>query len=233
MLQKIKTWLTERNLEYTISESAGNLAVVLPIYLKDRLDALVQELNEEKRVCRKAVVGNTVQLVLSGEPQDTLAVRLKSVFESNSTMSVRLKNTPFTRLLSERLESLDGIAADFQPGDVISTLTKAIQQLGLHNKFGKLGIKMLVTKDKQYITFVREVEGQRVRLLQCATQSLVEPKELESILTDLLDIAEGHAPGASQLKLDRLKQISAQISDIARRHAMAGQRQEPNEMLPV
>lgn len=232
MLNDIRKWLNFRNIEHTITESSDSSIVVLPIQYKYRVDPLINELRESNQQCDKVIIDKTVQLVLKGKPQNNLNIKLQSALVESAPVRVRKSNTKFSKVLSERLGALDGIGADFQPNDIISTLTKAIQKLGLHQKLLKLKIKMLVTKDKQYITFVRDAGGERIRLLQCATQTLTEPKDLEAVLSNLLDIADGKAPGASQLKLDQLKQISTQVSDVANQHAAASQQQQQQIQQP-
>ncbi len=225
----VENWLSSRKVTFVINECDSGLRISLPnkyLYFPDRLhDHLVAEgydiKMQKSRLNGKVIaeLGDTTNMA------NDIKEKLLEATDNPKYVKTRSRNPAFTRRLEE---ALDGIAADFQPQDILDTLITAIKKLGLSNKMRRCGIKALVTKDRQFVTFVKETGGEKVRLLQVATQSISKPKDLETVLINLSDIADGKAPGASKLKMDQMKQVTSQISNIAKSHAVGDRQQQPD-----
>lgn len=123
-------------------------------------------------------------------------------------------------------EALDGIAAEYQPGDILKMLGKAMQKLKMVEKLQAANVKVGVSRDNQFITFTKKTNEGGIPLVQFAVQDLAEPKNMEMALNQIIDIATGGAPGSGDLKREQLKKVEKAISHLSKQYSVAAQAQQ-------
>jgi len=118
-------------------------------------------------------------------------------------------------------EDLDGIASEYQPTEILQFLKKAMEKLQLQQKLKTQNISAVVSKDRQYVTFKKNVGDQSVPILQASTVDLTNSKALGKFLDALNDLAIGKAPGAGEMQRNVWKKSEKQVRDVANKYAMA------------
>lgn len=109
-------------------------------------------------------------------------------------------------------EALEGIATpdDVQPQEGLKSLFAAIKQSGLGQALKKGGVSWHVAEPgKHAVTFSKG----DTPILQLTSIELGDAKKLGEVLSQLTSIAQGKAPQAAQLELDRVKEMASRASD--------------------
>ena len=132
-------------------------------------------------------------------------------------------------------EALEGIATPdgVQPQEGLKSLFSALKQSGLAQGLKKNGVAWHVAEPGRHaITFVKD----KVPILQLTSVELGDAKKLGEVLSQLTSIAQGKAPQAAQLEMDRVKEMAARanerkgaLDDIAQQFAVP----KPEEQQPI
>lgn len=132
-------------------------------------------------------------------------------------------------------EALEGIATpdDIQPQEGLKALFAALKQSGLGQELKGQNVTWHVAEPGRHaITFLKG----DVPILQLTSAELGDAKQLGETLSQLTSIAQGKAPQAAQLELDRVKEMAARASqrkgaldDIAQQFAVP----KPEDQQPL
>lgn len=118
-------------------------------------------------------------------------------------------------------EALDGIAADYQPMDVLRQFESALKDLGLLSGLKNAGVTNKLSADKQIIHFyVPDADGRDREVAGYELTKLAEGNNMETAIKDLIDIARRRAPGTSDREADRIKEREAAIRNVAKQHSL-------------
>lgn len=130
-------------------------------------------------------------------------------------------------------EALDGIAADYQPMDVLKQFEAALRDLGLLDKLKAANITNRLSPDKQIIHFYAgndDGPNGRTEIAAYELVKLATGKEMEKAIKDLVDLARKRAPGTSEREAQAIKDREAQVRDIAKQHAPEAQAKAAEQM---
>lgn len=143
---------------------------------------------------------------------------------------------------------LQGMGAEQQPGDLFSRFAAALKQLGtqmnigpLQDKLKQQGIKWKKSEDGQaLIFFVINGETRAPQpVARIGSETLAKPQDFQKALSQMLDFAEGQAPGTGeqkqlevQEKQKRLREIATQLAPQDPSKAQAMQ-QQPAQPMPA
>jgi len=146
------------------------------------------------------------------------------------------KKKPTKKDMNTKIEeALEGIATpdDIQPQEGLKSLFSALKQSGLAQGLKQNGVMWHVAEPGRHaVTFVKD----KIPILQLTSVELGDAKKLGEVLSQLTSIAQGKAPQAAQLELDRVKEMAARanerkgaLDDIAQQFAVP----KPEEQQPV
>jgi len=125
----------------------------------------------------------------------------------------REENKPKKKGMDAKIEeALEGIATpnDIQPQQGLNSLFSALKRSGLAQELKKSGVSWHVAEPgKHAVTFVKG----KVPVLQLTSIELGDAKKLGEVLAQLTSIAQGKAPQAAQLELDRVKEMAARANE--------------------
>ncbi len=112
--------------------------------------------------------------------------------------------------------TLDGIAADHQPMEMLQRLQQAMQDLGLIDQLHTVGISNSLTRDKQTIVFsMKDQDGRTRQIAAYELSKLGESNAMQVALEELSDLAHDKAPGTSERLRDMVQQQSQTIKKTA------------------
>lgn len=145
------------------------------------------------------------------------------------------KKKPAKNMDAKIEEALEGIATpdDIQPQQGLKSLFSALKRSGLAQELKRQGVSWHIAEPgKHAIVFLKG----KVPILQLTSIELGDAKILGDTLSQLTSIAQGKAPQAAQLELDRVKEMAARanerkgtLDDIAQQFAVP----KPEEQQPV
>jgi hypothetical protein len=122
----------------------------------------------------------------------------------------------------DEAHGLEGIAADYQPRDVLAQFKRALNDLGLIDSLRQSGIINRLSDDKQIIHFFIQDADRRPREV-CSFEllKLAESSVMEKAIKDLADLARRRAPGTSDLEAQRIRERDQYVKKVAQRRAPA------------
>lgn len=133
----------------------------------------------------------------------------------------------FNRLGKALNEALDGMATPTgeQPNDLFEKFAKALQVLGQQLGIGPVqdhlkrqGINWQKSGDGQHIVlYVKNATtGANQPIASISADTLLKPSDFETQLTNIMDFAQGNAPGTSKQQAETLKNRENAVREIAK-----------------
>lgn len=120
------------------------------------------------------------------------------------------------------LEALDGIAADYQPMDVLRQFEGALRQLGLLDNLRAAGVTNRLSRDKQVLHFyVSDSSGLEREVASYELVKLAEGNTMETAIKDLKDLARRRAPGTTDREIEHINDQQKKIREVAKQHSPA------------
>lgn len=133
----------------------------------------------------------------------------------------------YSRLGKALNEALDGMATPTgeQPNDLFEKFAKALQVLGQQLGIGPVqdhlkrqGINWQKSGDGQHIVlYVKNATtGANQPIASISADTLLKPSDFETQLTNIMDFAQGNAPGTSKQQAETLKNRENAVREIAK-----------------
>lgn len=133
----------------------------------------------------------------------------------------------YSRLGKALNEALDGMATPTgeQPNDLFEKFAKALQVLGQQLGIGPVqdhlkrqGINWQKSGDGQHIVlYVKNATtGANQPIASISADTLMKPSDFETQLTNIMDFAQGNAPGTSKQQAETLKNRENAVREIAK-----------------
>lgn len=227
-LLHIVNWLSERDIDYAIIKGKSDI-----LHIKEDIGRRLDPVIENEKVNFKRSHGNV--FVSYGDKIGFDNYISESLRKSTKANKSAVDN-PLNEILSERRsvktklskvlgEALEGIAAEHQPQELLQSLNKAMLKLGLPQKLKNVNVTGKVSYDKQFITFIKDVNGESIQLMQIATEQLAEPRFMSSLLSSLMDVADAKAPGSGENQRNVIKNREKLVNNIAKQYVV--QKQQP------
>jgi len=126
-------------------------------------------------------------------------------------------------------QGLQGLGAEYQPGDLFQRFAQAMQVLGqqlhlgapLQDLLKKQGISWKKSDDAQaVIFFVKNAATNAPQpIARIGYQTLSKPQDFQTQLMNMLDFAKGQAPGTEQQKYEEAQEAQKQMRELANQFA--------------
>lgn len=122
----------------------------------------------------------------------------------------------FSRPLSE---DMSGLAAAYQPNDILQRLKQAMHDLKITDELRKSGITNKVSPDRQTVRFyITDAQGREREIASYEIIKLADASTMEKALKDLRDLASNRAPGTTDREMEALRNKEAELRKIAKKH---------------
>lgn len=214
----------------------------------------------------RAIAESTLDALIPDSDRSRLARRLDLVFDQSTigemqyhspTTAQRRQYTRPTQTIGFKLakklledlgflsttevvqEALDGIAADFQPIDVLKQFESALRELGLLDSLKLAKVTNRLSRDKQVLYFyVPDVDGREREVASYELVKLAEGNNMEQAIKDLADMARRRAPGTTDRESQQIKDREQKIREVAKKNSpeaqqLAAQQQASGDMAPA
>jgi hypothetical protein len=158
-----------------------------------------------------------VKLTYAGKPKRR---KSESTVESNSTK--RLANKIFEAL--EGMATADGL----QPQDILQKFGAALRQVGItlggapiQDRLKELGIKAKTSSDgSEVILYLINAKTQAPQpIARISAESISNPSDFQKALQDMLDLAEGNEPGATESERSKMQAREKAIRTVSQSYA--------------
>lgn len=129
-------------------------------------------------------------------------------------------------------EGLKGVAAHYQPVDILKRVEKAMVDLGLVDALKAAGITNRLSSDKQVLRFfITDAEGRAREILAYDLVKLGEANEFERALKALRDLAHNRSPGSSDREMERIRDQETIVKDTAKKYTPQKPEEGPTKPL--
>jgi len=156
------------------------------------------------------------------KPKTTFESLIKNIFNNSNNYS-----TSGSLFNSQLSEALDGMATpnDIQPNELFRKFAKALSVLGdqmgigpLQNQLKSKGINWKQSDDGQaIILFVNNAQtGAPQPIARISAETLTKPSDFEEQLLNMIDFAQGEAPGAFKQKQAEIQNQEKTVREIAK-----------------
>lgn len=124
-------------------------------------------------------------------------------------------------------EALDGIAADYQPMDVLKHFESALRDLGLLDSLKAAEVTNKLSSDRQVIHFyISDADGRQREVASYELIKLAEGNNMEKAIKDLVDISRKRAPGTADREAQHVKDREQYIRDVAKQYSLDGEEEQ-------
>lgn len=247
-IQIMDRWLGMNNVEYNIACDEDDLqAFVIPrahrnltpkimgfmehVCLNNQLHLRHQQTRSGLVIALslQSIAESTMSALIPSKDQNRLSRRLDLILQPKAGM---LGESPFCSPISAHRrqvkfptrkhglnEGLKGVAAQFQPGDLLKRMEKAMDDLGLIDALKDAGITNRLSRDGQTIRFfITDAEGRGREVAAYELSQLGDGKAMEQALSDLRDLAKNRSPGSTKRELDNIRNQEKTVKDVAKRY---------------
>jgi len=115
------------------------------------------------------------------------------------------------------LEALDGIAAEYQPMDVLKQFESALRKLGLLDTLKAAGVTNKLSRDKQILHFyINDGDGRQREIASYELVKLAEGNNMEKAIKDLTDVGRKRAPGTTDREVQQVRDKEQKIRQVAK-----------------
>lgn len=149
-----------------------------------------------------------------------LEQRISNVLGTECIAIVEHAHTKRPNNIADKInESLDGIAADNQPSEMMSRLSSAMRDVGLIDALHKANITNKLSSDGQVISFyIVDADGREREIQSYELTKLGNGNNLEKVLKDLRDLSQHRAPGTTDRQLQRVRDAEQTLRNIAKKY---------------